>query len=149
MLYTVYSLPNLILPLIGGVLLDMLGIRNGLVIFCVLITIGQAVFMFGGFHYDFNLMIIGRVIFGLGGENQQVGINSLISQWFKDKELAFAIGITMTFVRIGSVVNAATIPAIYDAHGLGFALGIGFAICMVCLVVSVGIAYLDYSSEQE
>ena len=40
LLYTVYSLPNMILPILGGILLDSMGIRVGLILFCVILTIG-------------------------------------------------------------------------------------------------------------
>jgi len=40
LLYTVYSLPNMVLPILGGVLLDSMGIRLGLILFCFILTIG-------------------------------------------------------------------------------------------------------------
>jgi MFS family permease len=38
--YSVYSLPNIILPLFGGYFLDKIGIRLGLVLIMSTITIG-------------------------------------------------------------------------------------------------------------
>ena len=49
LLYTVYSIPNMVLPILGGILLDTIGIRIGLVLFCAILTLGQFVFMLGGF----------------------------------------------------------------------------------------------------
>lgn len=49
LLYTVYSIPNMILPILGGILLDSIGIRTGLILFCAILTLGQFVFMLGGF----------------------------------------------------------------------------------------------------
>ena len=40
LLYTVYSIPNMILPILGGILLDSIGIRTGLILFCSILTIG-------------------------------------------------------------------------------------------------------------
>ena len=68
LLYTVYSLPNMLLPIFGGVLLDTIGVRTGLILFCSIAMLGQAVFTFGGYSNNFNTMIVGRVIFGMGGE---------------------------------------------------------------------------------
>ena len=65
---TVYSAPNFILPLIGGVLLDMIGVRVGLIVFTVFVTLGQGIFMWGGFVKSFPIMLVGRIVFGLGGE---------------------------------------------------------------------------------
>ena len=68
-----YAIPNTILPLIGGLLLDRIGIRAGLIIFTFTLVIGQGVFMLGGYRNDFNLMVIGRGIFGIGCESMYVG----------------------------------------------------------------------------
>ena len=72
LLYTVYSLPNMILPIFGGVFLDKIGIRSGLVLFTIILTIGQLVFMIGGYQQSYDTMIVGRVIFGMGGESMSV-----------------------------------------------------------------------------
>ena len=70
--YTVYSLPNMILPLLGGILLDSIGVRMGLMFFCAVLTLGQFIFMLGGYQQSYQEMIAGRVVFGLGGESMQV-----------------------------------------------------------------------------
>lgn len=40
LLYTVYSIPNMVLPIVGGVFLDKIGMRVGLILFTVLLTVG-------------------------------------------------------------------------------------------------------------
>lgn len=110
MFYTVYSLPNMILPLLGGILLDTIGVRMGLIFFCAVLTIGQMIFMFGGYANSYNEMIAGRVVFGLGGESMQVAQSSIISQWFKGKEMAFALGLNLSVARLGSVINGIIVP---------------------------------------
>ena len=62
----------MVLPIFGGVLLDTIGVRTGLVLFCCVAVLGQAVFCAGGYSSDFNTMIIGRTIFGMGGESLAV-----------------------------------------------------------------------------
>lgn len=49
LLFTVYSAPNVVLPFLGGVFLDKIGVRFGLILFTALVTLGQAVFMYGGY----------------------------------------------------------------------------------------------------
>lgn len=51
-------------------------------------------------------MIAGRLIFGLGGENCVVAQSYIVSKWFFGKELALALGLNITFARIGSVLGA-------------------------------------------
>ena len=51
------------------------------------------------------MMIGSRVVFGLGGENLTITTSSFIGQWFKGKELAFALGIDISAARIAATVN--------------------------------------------
>lgn len=40
LLYTVYSLPNIILPFFGGILIDKLGARVAIMLFSTIIVLG-------------------------------------------------------------------------------------------------------------
>ena len=51
------------------------------------------------------MMIGSRIGFGLGGENLTITTRSFIGQWFKGKELAFALGIDISAARIAATVN--------------------------------------------
>jgi MFS family permease len=48
MFYTVYSLPNIVVPLFGGIMLDKIGVRKSLMIFSTVLTLGQCLFVIGG-----------------------------------------------------------------------------------------------------
>ena len=62
--------------------MDKLGIRLGVVIFTLILTIGQLVVAIGAINNNFVTMLIGRCIFGVGGENMLVGQYAIISNWF-------------------------------------------------------------------
>ena len=40
LLYAVYSYPNIILPLVGGIFIDIVGVRKGVFIFTFILIIG-------------------------------------------------------------------------------------------------------------
>lgn len=67
LLYTVYSIPNVILPFFGGYFVDKLGTRICLIAFTLFITCGQVVFAIGLQAKSWPLMFLGRVIYGFGG----------------------------------------------------------------------------------
>jgi MFS family permease len=115
----------------------------GLILFCAILTFGQALFMVGGYQSSYGMMLAGRVVFGFGGECMSVAQSAIVSIWFKGKELAFALGLNLSVARLGSVVNAAIVPSVYDTSGLGAALAVGFALCVLGLLCSFGIAYID------
>lgn len=67
LLYAVYSFPNVVIPILGGILIDKIGARVVLILTAGLCVIGQLVFSYGGFFNSFAIMLVSRVIFGLGG----------------------------------------------------------------------------------
>lgn len=148
LLYTVYSAPNVVLPLFGGIFLDKIGIRPGLLLFTLLVTAGQCLFMFGGYAKNFSVMLIGRVVFGFGGESMTVAQSTIISLWFKGKELNFAMGLNLSIARLGSVINGLVVPRVYTATNLGTALMVGAIVCGGSAIAAVFLVILDRKAEK-
>ena len=69
LLYTVYSIPNVILPFFGGYFVDKFGVRTCIFVFAAFIFCGQVVFSIGLGAKSWALMYTGRVIYGFGGES--------------------------------------------------------------------------------
>jgi hypothetical protein len=93
--YSVYSFPNMFLPLLGGHLFDRFKKQNVLMCLSLLVCIGQSLFAVGVWIKDIKIMILGRFIFGLGGESLAVSQTSITTLWFQGKELAFALGMSI------------------------------------------------------
>jgi len=143
LLYSVYSLPNIALPLLGGVLVDRAGVRFSLLLFSTLITLGQCLFAAGGSAASMELMLIGRALFGLGGESLAVAQSALVTQWFRGKELAMALGVNLSVARLGSVVNNTLSPWAAARYGVDGALWVGAAACVVSSACAVAIDALE------
>ena len=69
-------------------LIDKIGARVVLCIVASICLAGQAVFGLGAFVNLFTLMLVGRVIFGIGGEVLHAAQNTIVSNWFKASELS-------------------------------------------------------------
>lgn len=95
-------------------LIDKIGARIVLIITCSICVIGQSVYFFGGLENVFAVMLLGRVIFGIGGEVLHAAQNTLMSNWFKASELSLALGICISFPKMGSSLNAVVSPWISD-----------------------------------
>ena len=104
--------------------------------------------MLGGYYDSFPLMLVGRVVFGLGGESMSVAQSSIVSIWFKGGELNFALGANVSISRLGSVLNSNILPSLYANHGLGNALAVGFAICCFSLICAFVLVFLDKLAEK-
>lgn len=51
--------------------------------------------MLGSYIDSYVLLIVGRGIYGLGGVNNSLVQNTILSKWFKGKEIAFALGLKL------------------------------------------------------
>lgn len=87
-LYSLYSLPNIIVPLLGGILIDSKGPRIALILTAGFCVVGQLIFGVGGIKNMWSIMLLGRFVFGIGGEVLHAAQNTVISRWFKASELS-------------------------------------------------------------
>lgn len=73
----------------------------------------------------------------------------MVSFWFKGKELAFALGIAVTFPELGNAFNSWLTPIIYEASGsLGTPLLVSVFICLISLMCAIGAAYIDKKADK-
>ena len=90
------------------------------------------------------MMLLGRVIFGIGGETLNVAQSVIVAQWFKGKELAFALGINISFSRLASTVNNIVEPRVFNAReSVGDGYMLGYLVCCFSLFSGIALCYLD------
>jgi MFS family permease len=99
LLNAIYSFPNIIMVLVGGIIIDRIGVKKATLLFGVLCFVGAVVTVATG---SLVVMATGRLIFGLGAESLIVSVTTAIAKWFKGKELSFAFGVNLTIARLGS-----------------------------------------------
>ena len=99
LLQAIYSIPNVVMVLIGGYVVDRIGTRKAIFIFGTLCFIGSVVTVLSG---RLAVMASGRLIFGLGAESLIVAVTTAVAKWFRGKELSFAFGINLMIARAGS-----------------------------------------------
>jgi len=99
LLQAIYSIPNVLMVLIGGYIVDRIGTRKAIFIFGMLCFIGSVVTVLSG---TLRVMATGRLIFGLGAESLIVAVTTAVAKWFRGKELSFAFGINLMIARAGS-----------------------------------------------
>ena len=63
---------------------------------------------------SFELMIVARVIFGIGCESMYVGQSYLISEWFILYELPLAMSMISCLPLFGSWAGGALIPIAFE-----------------------------------
>jgi MFS family permease len=101
LLQAIYSMPNVFMVLIGGVIVDRIGVRRSIFIFGTLCFLGSVLTVLSG---RLAVMASGRLLFGLGAESLIVAITTAVAKWFRGKELSFAFGINLMLARFGSLL---------------------------------------------
>ena len=99
LLQAIYSAPNIVMVLIGGVLVDRFGARQATAGFTAVCLVGALLSAASG---TFWIMALGRLIFGLGGESMIVAVTAVLGHWFRGRQLGFAFGVNLAIARAGS-----------------------------------------------
>jgi len=157
-----YSIPNtfLLMAVIGGIILDKIGIRRTGFIFVFFMVLGAFITAYGasktyasgGLGYGFmqsflpsyspelKMMLLGRFFFGLGAETSIVVVSKILVKWFKGKDLALAFGLKVGFGRLGTFAALQLSPVLADdgAH-------LNTAIWLAAILVGIGLfAFIIY-----
>jgi MFS family permease len=145
--YGVYNFMNIGIVLVGGLFIDRIGLRVGAVLFCFFIALGQIIVSIGISLPDvktaYVVMLIGRIVFSIGGESLSVAQSTFCSKWYKGKDLALSFGITLSFARIGSFANMVVTPKMADNISVRFAVWFGTMTCAISLAMTALAAISD------
>jgi len=148
-IYIVALIPNIFLPVLGGVLINRLGLRAAYKIFCALLVVGQAIMTLGAQRSNYYILLFGQVIYALGGDCVLVSMTAMISKWFMGRELSFALGMSLCIARLGNCFDSFLSPNIYVSTSqlyVPYLIGLGF--CCVSLLSSLMVGRFDEKAEQ-
>ena len=147
LLYSIYAFPNMVLPAISGVISDKIGYDWLVIFFFGLMVLAQGIFVFGCYMNGlFSILITARLVFGIGAESHALVETPLIYDYFKGKELAFALALHLSMARAGSSVNDICTYLAYSSFNgstndkITFATSIGFFILLffwICIILMI------------
>ncbi len=165
-----YSIPNVFLAMavLGGIILDRIGIRITGFSFIFLMAIGGTItaygasesFLSGGFGYNFmnsfltsyspalKMMSLGFFVFGLGAETSIVVLSKIIVKWFKGKELALALGLNLAIGRLGAALAFTLSPRLIYPEWT-FAIWFGVLLLWVGLIAFMFYMLLDVKIDRQ
>lgn len=99
LLNAIYSLPNVVLILVGGVLVDRFGAARMTLITAGICALGAAL---TAFSPSFTGMAAGRLLFGIGAETFNIATLAAVADYFGGRSLALAMGAELAVGRMGS-----------------------------------------------
>ena len=137
--------------IVGGIVLDKWGIRIAGIVFGALAAVGGALTALasaGVFGTDkstmLTVMIIGRIMFGIGLEITCVVATRTIVKWFKGYEMALAMAINVGFGRLGTALGIAVSPDIANGH---VSPAVTFAATLIALSLILFIIYTFFDKK--
>ncbi|MEJ0038171.1 MAG: MFS transporter [Gammaproteobacteria bacterium] len=98
-LNAIYSLPNIFMVLVGGVLVDRFNARSVTVTTAIVCLLGAILTALGS---RFPVMAAGRLLFGLGAETMIVAMTVAFAQWFTGRHFALFFALNISVSRLGS-----------------------------------------------
>jgi nitrate/nitrite transporter NarK len=159
-----YAFPNtfLLMAILGGIILDKLGIRPTGLLFAVFMLIGAFLTAYGasdfyrnggaGYHLmgsfwpsyspELKMMSLGMLIFGLGAETSIVVTSKIIVKWFRGYEIALAFALNLGIARIGTALAFNLSPRLILPGQWNFA--IWFAVMLLLIGFLAFLVYLMF-----
>ena len=99
MLNAIYSLPNIVLVLVGGMLVDRFGAARATMWTAAICLAGAAL---TAWSPSFTGMAAGRLLYGIGAETFAVSTLAAVAEYFTGRSVAFAMGLNLAIGRAGS-----------------------------------------------
>jgi len=114
-LNAIYSIPNVVLVLAGGILVDRFGIGRMAAITAGICLLGASL---TAATPNFYLMATGRLLYGIGAETFNIATLAAVALWFPTRYTALAMGLTLAAGRMGSLsadLSPTWVPGVYAA----------------------------------
>lgn len=151
--YTVMQIPS-------GILTDRMGPRKTATVFISILALGSALSSISAMDgiRDFNLMMLGRVLIGIGAASISIPAMKIQAVWFPKSSFATLTGFTLMVGNIGAVCSAYPMAASIGAFGIAetyLALTVGSVMITILIWLFVRDAPSDrhlpdvYSPEEE
>jgi MFS family permease len=143
----------LLMLILGGILLDKTGVRFTGILSTSIMIIGAGMKFFAISHFfpegmapilgikaQVMFAALGYAIFAVGVETAGITVSRIIVKWFKGKEMALAMGLQVSFARLGTLL-AIAIPLPIAQYFGDVSIPILFGALLLCIGL---IAYIVY-----
>ncbi|RKP37903.1 major facilitator superfamily domain-containing protein, partial [Dimargaris cristalligena] len=137
LLQSAVSLVNTVLPVLGGLFIDAFGTSSGSILATSFILIGTSVVAMSTHYQSFPIMVVGRLLYGLGSGTIVTIQETILSHWFTGKGLAMTIALQIATARLASFLSMGTTVPIANATGFyGYAFWASAFICLCSWIIN-------------
>lgn len=147
--------------IIGGIVLDKLGVRFTAVASAAVMLIGAAIKYYAfitvfaqdatifGVKSQVFIAASGFAIFAVGAETAGITVSKIIVKWFKGKELALAMGLEMASARLGSFFALYFSPKIAQEINIPAPILMGMVALLIGLVLFIIYSVMDLKLDKQ
>ncbi|BEJ14818.1 hypothetical protein CspHIS471_0405850 [Cutaneotrichosporon sp. HIS471] len=140
---TASNLVNTMLPLIGGTVMDYYGSIYGALGACFFTVLGSAIAAGAASSNNYQLLIGGRIVMGLGSIVLEICQSKLYAHWFSGSWLATVIALDLAWNSVTVVIaRVSAVPMSRLGGWYGWALWIPTIVCAACTFIVI--AYLVF-----
>ncbi|KAI9296538.1 MFS general substrate transporter [Neoconidiobolus thromboides FSU 785] len=140
---------NSFMPLFGGLFMDMFGTDKGSLIATTLTTLGNLIVALGAYSRLFWVMILGRVVFGLGHGCTVVAQEVILSHWFRGRGLSFVIGLSFASSKVFAVAaQGAGASLVYSSASFANPFWLAFGLAALSWIINFSYIFLVKKAER-
>ena len=147
-LMSFFGLPGIFISIPGGILSDIYGSRRVGIASLVVALAGS---LMVGFGNNFAILVIGRIISGIGALTIAIVAPQVLSKIFDKKDMGIAMGVFNTAMPLGTILTLNTFGLLAAATNWRIPLLLTSAYCFIILILFL-FKYNDISgvnSEQD
>ncbi len=146
--------------IIGGIILDKMGVRFTAVMSAIIMVGGAALKYYAfvgveptaeifGIKSQIFISASGFAIFCVGAETAGITVSKIIVKWFKGKELALAMGLEMASARLGSFAALFFAPRIAAEFQISMPILLGALGLLIGLILFLIYTVMDVKLDRQ
>ena len=142
-LYGYYNIPNVILPIVTGLAVDVVGLRVSLIVLWSVSFLGAVLTAIGAQISSYLTLAVGQFLLGAGLESGFVPLDGAISTWWASN-LELAYGIDGGVGSLGTLVSEIALPQLTRLFEFRLVIWISLVCGILMPLGALLYALLDY-----
>lgn len=138
-LYSLYALPNLLMAPVSGYFIEKLNMPLSGMILAVLTAIGHGLCLHAVASNNFAWALVGRGVFGVGGEGLGILQATINEYWFSGVLLSVSNALCQFMNNLSDMTGNFMTPLIYESYRtITLPLFIGGCVCIFSCLITIG-----------
>lgn len=114
-LYAIYALPNILCSPLSGYMMEKAGLPVSALSFTALIFLGHLIVTLGIHSENYPLVVVGRGLYGIGGEGLVITQPTINEYWFSGSMLSVSNGVCQSLNFVGIMLGNYLVPKSFQS----------------------------------